>query len=321
MEWKRVDVPGQSLRDNIVPLPITPPSPVLFSLLEMIVQMGKDLAATKDILTGDNVSSQMPATLGLALIDQGLKVFTSIFKRIHRSLKMELKLLFKLNSMYLNPQAYQIFQDDPSAASQEDYDEKSLDIIPVTDPSEVTDMQRMARAQFLEQFRQDPMMNAQEIRMRSLQAANIDDPQKLFNQNQQPSPEVVKIHAEVEHKLSDIKIKAALASGQLAVMRSQAMLNIANAEAAGAKVMLAAQDLEFDKLERYVRVLMDSAMMGQEQQNGADGTSPTQDQPGGNPPVAGGADHAQGVALLGASAGGPQGAMVNGAGDGAGVPG
>lgn len=313
MEWKRVDVPGTSLRENIVPLPVKEPSPVLFSLLELLVQMGKDLAATKDILTGDNISAQMPATLGLALIEQGLKVFTAIYKRIHRALKTELGLLFTLNSLYLNPEAYQAFQDDPEAASQEDYDEKSIDIVPITDPSEVTDMQRLAKAQFLEQFRGDPMMNAQEIRTRTLQAANVDDIPKLFNPNPQPPPEAVKIQAEVEHKLSDIKIKSALAMGQLAVMRSTAMLNIANAEASLQQVMQANVQGEFDRLESYVRVLMDTAMMGQD-----NAAQSAEGEPGGNQPVAPGADHAQGVALLGAQTGAPPGALGVGAGNGAG---
>jgi chaperonin GroES len=71
------------------------PSPVLFELLGFLVEAGKEIAAVKDVLTGDQKASNVPATTTLALIEQGLKVFTAIYKRVHRALKSELNKLYR----------------------------------------------------------------------------------------------------------------------------------------------------------------------------------------------------------------------------------
>jgi hypothetical protein len=79
------------------------------------------VTATQDILTGDTVQSNQPVGTTLALIEQGLKTFTAIVKRIHRALKHELGVLYRLNARYLNPQTYFTFQDVQGVVAQEDY--------------------------------------------------------------------------------------------------------------------------------------------------------------------------------------------------------
>jgi chaperonin GroES len=87
-EWKKAGSSGASLKDNIVPLPVKEPSAVLFNLLGLLIEAAKDVTATQDILTGDDtVQANQPVGTTLALIEQGLKTFTAIVKRIHRALK------------------------------------------------------------------------------------------------------------------------------------------------------------------------------------------------------------------------------------------
>ncbi len=99
-KYEQVETTG-ALRDQVLPHQFPGPSPVLFQLLGMMVEAAKDITAVKDILTGDTNGQVQTATTTLAMIEQGLKVFTAIYKRIYRALKHELKLLFKLIYLFV----------------------------------------------------------------------------------------------------------------------------------------------------------------------------------------------------------------------------
>jgi chaperonin GroES len=190
-EWKRIESQGGTIRDNLVPLPTVQPSEVLFKLLGLLIDAGKEIASVKDILTGDTQgASTQPATTTLALIEQGMKTFTAIFKRIHRSLKDELKKLFDLNAEHLQQQQYFTVMDTPKAIARADYKQGDADIVPVSDPTSVSDMQKLVRAEFLKQFTNDPLVNQQELRERIFRAANVEDIDKLMQP--QPTPDQVK---------------------------------------------------------------------------------------------------------------------------------
>lgn len=142
-----VEATGGTLKDSIFNFEHPGPSAVLFNLLGMMVDAARDITAVKDILTGDSGDKVQTATTTLALIEQGLKVFTAIYKRIYRALRDEFALLFKLNAAFLEQEQYFTFMDEEMAVSKDDYNLKSMDIAPVADPKMVTDMQRMSRAQ------------------------------------------------------------------------------------------------------------------------------------------------------------------------------
>ena len=59
----------------------------------------KEISSVQDILTGDVKAQTMSPTVFTALVEQGLKVFTAIFKRIHRALKSEYRKIFRLNRL------------------------------------------------------------------------------------------------------------------------------------------------------------------------------------------------------------------------------
>ncbi len=180
-EWKQVNVTGTSLRDAIVPRPTSQPSPVLFNLLGIMIEAGKELSSIRDAMSGEAPANQ-PATTTLAIIEQGLQVFSSIYKRIYRAMGKELKLIYKLNAAYLPPEAYFQVLDDQKAILQADYMQEGNDVCPVADPSITTSAQRLARAQFLLQFANDPRVNGVEILKRAFEAAEIDDIETLFPQ-------------------------------------------------------------------------------------------------------------------------------------------
>ncbi len=190
-EWKRVEVSGQDLKSNIVPLPVKDPSSVLFQLLGMLIEASRDITATKDILTGETQGQNQPVGTTLATIEQGLKVFTAIYKRIHRSLKQELGLLQRLNRLYLDDEAYFAFHGVEGKIARADYESDDCDVLPVSDPSVVTDMQKVARAQYLGQFLQVPGMNVPKIIARMLEAASIGDIEELFGEPPGPDPQLL----------------------------------------------------------------------------------------------------------------------------------
>lgn len=208
-EWKKTSTNGASLRDNIVPLPTKEPSAVLFSLMQFLIETARDVTATQEILTGDAGQANTPVGTTLALIEQGLKTFTAIVKRIHRALKRELGIVYQLNGRYLDPEVYFTFQDQEGVVSQQDYALGDIDVVPVSDPNMATDAQKLGRAQFLMGLKGQGL-NDMEINRRVLEAASIPDIAALLpdpNQKPPPDPKVIveAVKAQLEQRKLDIE--------------------------------------------------------------------------------------------------------------------
>lgn len=103
--YHTVNAPGNVVRDAVVQLQHPGPSETLMNLLVMLIDFGKQITAVQDILTGESQRAQ-PATTTLAQIEQGLKVFSAIYKRIFRALGEEYKILYDLNARYPNQEQY-----------------------------------------------------------------------------------------------------------------------------------------------------------------------------------------------------------------------
>jgi chaperonin GroES len=190
--FEQVEVSGD-IRQQIYTHEHPGPSPVLFQLLGMMVEAARDITAVKDILTGDSgTDSPQTATTTLALIEQGLKVFTAIYKRVYRALKQEFKLLAKLNAQHLSEEEYYTFLDQQQVVAKEDYDLASMDVVPVADPKMVTDMQRSARANVLMQIQGHPVYGQIQDPRESLQriydSLGIEEADKLIPKQKGPSP-------------------------------------------------------------------------------------------------------------------------------------
>jgi chaperonin GroES len=149
-------------------------------MLGMLIDAGKEIASVKDVLTGEQPSANTPAATTIAMIEQGLKVFTAIYKRIHRALKDEFAKVYRLNQHYLeDPEMAKAFASDGPPIQPGDYKGKPSDIIPMSDPTMVSDMQRMARAQFLQQFL-GKGLNDMAILQRVFGAAGIENIPELM---------------------------------------------------------------------------------------------------------------------------------------------
>jgi chaperonin GroES len=146
-EWKAVNSIGDDIRKQLVPIPAKEPSQTLFNLLGTLVTSGKELASVAEIFVGKMPGQNTPATTTMATIEQGMKVFTAIYKRVYRSLEKEFKKIYRLNHIYLDSNVSVAVLDEP--ISPEDFDLKSYDICPGADPTAVSTTERLLKAQGL----------------------------------------------------------------------------------------------------------------------------------------------------------------------------
>ncbi len=209
-KWEKVDTGGFPMKDAVMPLPVPDPSPVLFNLLGTLIEAAKEVGSTQDVMTGGSPGANTPATTTLAIIEQGMKVYTAIFKRIYRALGNELDLLFELNSAHVKDGVYKIVLDDERAIARDDYNVTDMDVTPSADPATATDIQKAAKAQVLMQFYGAPTSNDAVIQNDVLRSAGIADPDKYAAPPPEgPSPEEMKIMGELEIKNGQLEIKRA----------------------------------------------------------------------------------------------------------------
>lgn len=228
-EYKMVNTTGSSIRDSVVNLDFKGPSPVLFSLLGLLIDSGKDVSAVKDVLLGE-MPAGTTATGALSMVEQGTKQFTAIYKRVHRSFKQELKLLFNLNAKYMPPELYFTLLDDPQAIWQKDYDPESLDVIPVSDPRMTSDTQKMAKAQLLMELESRSTINSQSVLLRVLEAANIEEPESLILDEAPVDPKMAQIQGKLENDRARIMISADKTEAEILKMRIEALKLVAETE-------------------------------------------------------------------------------------------
>lgn len=273
-EWKLVNALGNSVRESIVPLVHPGPSDTIFKLLGLLIQAGEKMASVNEVLTGQQSMANVPATTTLALIEQGLKVFTAIYKRVHTSLKQEFQKLYRLNRIYLEDSAKYRRGSEWRTVTRKDYLD-GAGVAPISDPSMVSDMQMLGRAEFLKQFLQDPFFDGMEVRRRMLEAAKISDIDKLLKPNQKPDPAILIKMAEL--RLKRIQIKAAAVSAM-----SVGILNLAKADATIATTYLAFVKAQMDAIVTQV------GQMGDDDGEAAGAGGPTGPAGGGDGNIGGG---------------------------------
>lgn len=234
-EWKQVQARGADVRSSIVPMTFPGPDATLFQLLGLLIEAGREVASVKDIMTGDTGGKTQTATTTLALIEQGMMVFTAAYKRIFRSLKREFKLLAKINAATLSPEEYSLFHDpsgqvpiDPRA----DYAMADMDIQPVADPRSVTKMQEVAKAEIVMQLAENGKVDPGEATKRILQAAGIPDVDALApkpNPIQQQMEQMQIQAAQADLTLKMVEVDQAIAD--LEKTRSEVIENMTDAAA------------------------------------------------------------------------------------------
>jgi len=251
-EWKTVLSTGDDLRKNLVPLPTREPSAVLFSLLGLLIQYGERLSSTTDAMTGENPGQNQAATTTMAVIEQGMKVYTGIFKRIYKSMKDEFRKLFMLNQVFLKPEEYFRFVGEESGRKirKTDYELVSdKAIAPTADPNTVSDAQRLIQAEALANRAMSvPGYNLYEVEKRYLAALRVPGIEQVYPDptgpnaiEPKPDPKVVIETAklELENKkfqaqttIESLKQELAMAKAdaEISKLKTAAILDIAKAD-------------------------------------------------------------------------------------------
>lgn len=198
-EWKAVNATGDDIKKQIFPLPVREPSEVLFKLLDLLLKSGKELASVAEIFVGKMPGQNTPATTTMATIEQGMKVFTAVYKRVYRALTSEFRKLYKLNKEYLNPETFISVLDEPVQDS--DYKGPADDIYPGADPTAVSSQEKQAKVQALMQILQLGTLDPMAVTQLYLEAHEIPEPQKYLKQPSPPPP---------DPKMEALKLKAQL---------------------------------------------------------------------------------------------------------------
>ena len=167
------------VRKLAMPIPFNPPSPTLFQLLGFVVDAGKGVVRT----SMDNLADQNPnAPVGttLALIQEGMTVFSSIHARLHSAMARTLRILHRLNAMYLDDA--DVKQEVGEVlATRADF-EGPMDVVPVSDPSIFSESQRFAQVQAVSQRAAalPQLYNQRKVEERLLETMRVPNPSDLL---------------------------------------------------------------------------------------------------------------------------------------------
>jgi len=186
-EFRDVDVPSGTVRDNIMPLPYKEPSQTLLALLNQITEEGRRLGAISDMNISD-MSAQAPVGTTLALLERTLKTMSAVQARVHASLRMEFKLLKKI----IEENTPEEYTYDPTnagrRAKQSDY--ATSEVIPVSDPNAATMAQRIMQYQAAIQLAQGApqIYDLPELHRQMLEVLGIKNIDKLIPGNEDQKP-------------------------------------------------------------------------------------------------------------------------------------
>lgn len=266
-EWKLTSSRGGEIRNSIVPITFPEPNAVLFQMFGVLVEAGREIASVKDIMTGDSGERNMTATTTLALIEQGMMVFTAAYKRIFRSLKREFQLIARLNEKTVDPEMYAAFHDagqmghngGPPLDPAQEFASGDMDIEPVADPQSVTKMQQGAKAQLLLEMAAEGHVDRAEAVKRILEATDIGDVEEL-----QPKPDPM------QQQMMQLQMQVEQAKAQSAMMKAQADTVKAQAELMDARKPASEEQrlrFEAEKAEAEMRLerTIEMARLAQEE--------------------------------------------------------
>ncbi len=177
-EFKDVDVPSGSIKENIMPLPYKEPSQTLLALLNQITTEGRRLGAISDMNISD-MSANAPVGTTLALLERTLKPMAAVQARVHYAMKLEFKMLKAIMAEEASVEYDYMPNRGEVAARQADY--AMVDVIPVSDPNSSTMAQRVVQYQaVLQMAQQAPQIyNLPQLHRQMIEVLGIKNADKL----------------------------------------------------------------------------------------------------------------------------------------------
>jgi hypothetical protein len=173
------------VRKLAMPLPYNPPSPVLYQLLGTLIEAGKGVVRTTLDDTADS-NPNAPVGTTLARIEQGMTVFSAIHGRLHDAMGRMLRILHRLNGMYLDDEDIEAELGE-ELATRKDFN-GPLDVVPVSDPNIFSEAQRYAQVQAVAQraAAMPQLYNLRKVEERLLETLKIPNAKDLLNPAVEP---------------------------------------------------------------------------------------------------------------------------------------
>ena len=177
-EFKDVDVPSGSIRDNIMPLPYKEPSQTLLALLNQITTEGRRLGAVADMDISD-MSANAPVGTTLALLERALKPMAAVQARVHYAMKLEFRMLKDLMAENA-PEEYN-YEPHRGEVTARRSDYEMVEVIPVSDPNSTTMAQRVVQYQtVLQMSQQAPQIyNLPQLHRQMIEVLGVKNADKL----------------------------------------------------------------------------------------------------------------------------------------------
>jgi chaperonin GroES len=256
-EWKPVDFTGEDIKKHIFPLPTKEPSDVLLKLLELLVSSTKEISSIADIMVGKMPGQNTPATTTMQTVEQGLKVFTAIHKRVYRALTKEYAKLYALNGKYMDDKVFFTINQPQGTSAEEvyrsDYD-KNIAVKPSSDPNVVSISQKLNKVQAMGALLQLGTINTQLYTKQYLEAIEAENIEALMQVQPQPNPEQQKMQLEMQQKAQEAQIEQGHQQALVAMksresemkLRGQAQKLMLDEKAAQLKMMSAARQAQVD---------------------------------------------------------------------------
>ncbi len=187
-EFKVVNATAEDLQKGVFVMPTKEPSNVLFQLMNMLITSGNQLASIAEIFVGKMPGQNTPATTTQETVQQGMAVFTAIYKRVYRSLAQEFRKIYNLNRI-MPDLVTQDSKDSGIQVAPTDYQLPMWVIIPGADPTGDSGTVKQSKLQQVGQLLSlgtiDPMVYTRRV----LDANEVPNAQQLIKQPQPPAPD------------------------------------------------------------------------------------------------------------------------------------
>jgi chaperonin GroES len=296
LEWKHVESTGDDLRKGIMPLPVREPSQVLFTLLDLLINYGERIGGSVDVLSGVSPGQNTPAETSRNSVEQGMKIFSGIFKRTYRSLRDEFRKQFRLNQLYITEtKYYSDARDNSGTILKDDYNGDASSIRPSADPHVISDSQRL---QVATAIKQSAMVTSgydkyqvELMYLKAMKVPNIDqifpDPKGPNAQKPLPNPKIQVEEMKMQGKDKELKSKLQLAiielqssaelqKAQIVELEAQAVLIYAQAEGIAKGHEIAIIEAKISALKagqegalKYMDLMQQAEQAAKEPQEGA----------------------------------------------------
>lgn len=292
-EWALADTAsGEDIRNGMVQIVYKEPSTVLLNLLQLLIDGANNLTSTSEVLTGTtDVTNASPNSVAM-LMQQGLKVYSSIQRRIFRGFRKELNKIIYLDSRYLDNEEYLRLIDPDQNEQQEMFDEfgeikdfnlYDLDIVPIVDIEDSTQLEAVNKAQAIMQaglqFAQmgatDPTMLAITY-YKALEVENIEALVPAPQPPMQPPPDPAMIKAQQDYEISIKELELKEKELKLKVVETEAKIKQLNAQSVKTltETELSTDKNDFDKAKTKIqsdneskRLLLEIAKLRSEKEN------------------------------------------------------